>query len=219
MDISLLLDHSEFFRDFPDAGKTALAAICVPRTFAKREMLFCEGDRGQAMFICASGNIQVFKSGDSGKETVIKVIGPGEIFGEVILFEQDTYPASAVALKKSLVYAIRKRQFSDLLNDQRFRNDFISMLMRKQRYLTSRIHDLSTLDVEERFVRFLEEHYGRRQEYRILIPKKDIALAIGTTSETLSRILARMTKKRILAVNKDRILMRDRFWDERHSPT
>jgi CRP/FNR family transcriptional regulator len=212
MDISLLLDHSEFFRDFPDASKTALAAICVPRTFAKREMLFCEGDRGQSMFICASGNIQIFKSGENGRETVIKVIGPGEIFAEVILFEQDTYPASAIALKKSLVYAIQKLQFSSLLNDQRFRNDFISMLMGKQRYLIGKIHDLVSLDVEERFVRFLEEQYGRRQEYRILIPKKDIALAIGTTSETLSRILARMAKERILTVKKDKLLLKDGFW-------
>ena len=88
-----------------------------------------------------------------------------------------------------------KRLFSKLLHDERFRNDFISMLMKKQRYLINKIRDITTLDVEERFIRFLEEQYGRKQEYRILIPKKNIALAIGTTSETFSRILAGWKKK------------------------
>jgi CRP-like cAMP-binding protein len=219
MDISLLLDYSDFFRGFSDAGKAALASICAPKTLAKREMLFHEGDSGQAMFICAGGNIQIFKSDRDGRETVIKVIGPGEIFAEVILFEQDAYPAGAMALKKSMVYAVRKRQFLNLLKDERFRNDFIGMLMKKQRYLINRIHGLASLDVEERFIRFLEEQYGRRQEYRILIPKKDIASAIGTTSETFSRILARMRKDGILTLKKDKLLMKDRFWDERSSPS
>jgi CRP-like cAMP-binding protein len=215
MDISLLLQCSDLFRGMSDAGKKALAAICFPKTIAKGEMLFCEGDKGQAMFICASGNIQIFKSGENGKESVIKIIGPGEIFAEVILFEQDAdaYPASAVALKKSLVYVIQKRLFSKLLDDERFRNDFIGMLMKKQRYLTNRIHDLASLDVKERFIRFLEQQYGRKQEYRILIPKKDIALAIRTTSETFSRLLARMAHERIIMLKKDRIVMKDGFWN------
>lgn len=213
MDISLLLDHSEFFKGISSAGKAALAAICVPKIVAKREMLFFEGDAGEAVFICASGNIQVYKSGPNGKESVIKIIGPGEIFAEVILFEQNLYPASAMALKKSLVYVIQRRQFSVLLNDERFRNDFICMLMKKQRYLANKIHDLASYDVEERFIRFLDEHYGRRQEYRILIPKKDIASAIGTTSETFSRLMARMTKDGILSMNKDKIAMKVRFWE------
>jgi CRP-like cAMP-binding protein len=216
MDISLLLDNSDFFRGFASSSRAALAAICVPKALAKREMLFSEGDKGQAMFICASGNIQVYKSGENGRESVIKVIGPGEIFAEVILFEQDSYPASAMALKKSLVYAIRKKQFSELLADHRFRNDFIGMLMNKQRYLIAKIHGLSSQNTEERFVKFLEEQYGRRQEYRILIPKKDIALAIGTTSETFSRMTRKMRKEGLLIVKKDRISLKSGFWDNRH---
>jgi CRP/FNR family cyclic AMP-dependent transcriptional regulator len=215
MDISLLLDHSEFFKGISSAGKTALAAICIPKGLAKHEMLFFEGDTGEAMYVCASGMIQIYKSGQNGKDSVIKLIGPGEIFAEVILFEQSRYPANAIALKKSLVYRIQKRQFSKLLNDERFRNDFIGMLMKKQRYLIRKIHDLVTLDAEQRFIRFLEEQYGRKQEYRILIPKKDIASAIGTTSETFSRLVAKMIKDGILTIKKDKIQMKDGFWDER----
>jgi CRP/FNR family transcriptional regulator len=213
VDISLLLDHSEFFRGITPANKAALAAICVPRTLSKREMLFVEGDRGDAMYILASGNVQIYKSGPSGKESAIKTIGPGEIFAEVILFEQNVYPASAIALKKSLAYSIDKRLFLRLLADERFRNDFMRLLMQKQRYLISRIHDLTSGSVETRFIRFLEEQYGRRRDYRLLIPKKDIAQAIGATSETFSRLINRMQKDGTMTVKKDRIVMRDGFWD------
>jgi CRP/FNR family transcriptional regulator, dissimilatory nitrate respiration regulator len=215
MDISLLLDYSDFFKGISDASKKALASICNAKTLAKRELLFHEGDKGQAMYICASGNIQIYKSGPDGKESVIKIIGPGEIFAEVILFEKDRYPANAIALKKSIVYSISKKRFAELLADERFRNDFMVMLMNKQRYLINKIHDLTSHDVEERFVRFLEQQYGKKQEYKITLPKKDIALAIGTTSETFSRLLARMQKDKVMTVKGSMIIFRKGFWENR----
>ncbi|HUI90721.1 MAG TPA: Crp/Fnr family transcriptional regulator [Chitinivibrionales bacterium] len=215
MDISLLLDYSDFFKGISKKSKETLAAVCIPKTLQKNETLFSEGDTGHNMYLLSTGNIRVFKSGPGGRESVIKIIRPGEIFAEVILFEEDEYPASAAAVKKSLVYLIPKRQFSILLSDQSFRNDFIAILMKKQRYLAGRIHYLTSCDVEERFVRFLEEQYGRKQEYRILIPKKDIAQAIGTTSETFSRLMKRMQKDRILTLKKDRIVMREKFWADK----
>jgi CRP-like cAMP-binding protein len=214
MNISLLLDYSDFFKGISKKSKDALAAICIPKSLQKNETLFSEGDTGYNMYLLATGNVRVFKSGPGGKESVIKIIGPGEIFAEVILFEEDKYPASAEAVKKSLVYLIPKRQLSILLSDQFFRNDFIAMLMKKQRYLAGRIHYLTSYEVEERFVRFLEEQYGKKQEYRILIPKKDIAQAIGTTSETFSRLIKRMRKEGALTMKKDRIVMRENFWEE-----
>jgi len=57
------------------------------------------------------------------------------IICRVILFERDVYPASAVALKNGVVYLLPKRQFYNILGDKAFRNDFIRMLMKKQRYL------------------------------------------------------------------------------------
>ena len=96
------------------------------------------------MYILSAGNVQIYKSDRSGKESVIKVVGPGEIFAEVILFEQNVYPVSAIALKKSVAYAIQKKRFLALLSDENFRNDFMRLLMKKQRYLISKIHDLTS---------------------------------------------------------------------------
>ena len=212
MNISLLLDYSEYFRGISMESKNRLADICVPKQLSKRKILFHEGDPGTAIYLCATGAIRIYKSGDDGRESVIKIIGAGEIFAEVILFEKSKYPASADALKKSLVYAIPKNQFAALLDDRSFRNDFIVMLMNKQRYLIGKIHDLTSSNVEERFFTFLAEQYGKKQEYRLAIPKKDIALAIGTTSETLSRLLATLQKNKVLSIDKSNIVMRADFW-------
>jgi CRP-like cAMP-binding protein len=213
MDISFLLSCSDFFKGIPEKSREALASVCFPKTMQKNETLFSEGDAGDAMYILGTGNVQVYKSGPGGKQSVIKVIGPGELFAEVVLFEQNAYPASAVALSKSLVYRIERRRFLGLLSDERFRNDFIRMLMKKQRYLADRIHYLTSYDVEERFVRFLEEQYGRKQEYRLLIAKKDIAQAIGATSETFSRLIKRMQKEGKIIVKKDTVFFREKFRD------
>ncbi len=213
MDIELLLDHADFFRGISAANRAALAALCAPRALKKNDILFSEGDRGEAMYVLAGGNVRIFKSGIGGSESVIKVIGPGEIFAEVILFEQSKYPAGAIALKKSLVYAIDKKRFLRLLTDESFRNDFMRILMKKQRYLISRIHDLTSGTVETRFFGFLQEHYGRKSEYRLLIPKKDIAQAVGATSETFSRMIRRMQDAGTLTIKKDRIVMKERFWE------
>jgi CRP/FNR family transcriptional regulator len=175
----------------------------------KNELLFSEGESGRSLYILVAGSMRIFKSTPDGKETVIKVIKPGELFAEVVLFEQDVYPASAAALKTSTVYCLPKRQFHELLNEADFRNDFILLLMKKQRYLADRLHALTTDDVEARFLGFLIEQFGRKEEYRLGMTKKDIAAAIGTIPETLSRLLSRMQREGKLTVKGQTIRMKN----------
>ena len=215
MDIEFLLEQSEFFKGVSAKSKQALVKICMRKALQKNEIIFSEGDDGHSLYLLASGNVRVFKSTPDGKETVIKVIGPGELFAEVILFERDVYPASAVALKNGVVYLLPKRQFYNILGDKAFRNDFIRMLMKKQRYLADQLHALTAYDVEDRFVRFLLEQYGKKDEYRILLTKKDIASAIGTIPETLSRLLRRMQREGKISVKGKIIKLKSDFWKQR----
>jgi CRP/FNR family transcriptional regulator len=215
MDIEFLLEQSDFFKGVSAKSKKALAEICIRKAVRKNDTIFTEGDNGHSLYVLASGNVRVFKSTPDGKETVIKVIGPGELFAEVILFERDVYPASAVTLKNSVVYLIPKRQFYELLGDKDFRNDFIRMLMKKQRYLADQLHALTAYDVEDRFIRFLLEQYGKKDEYRILLTKKDIASAIGATAETLSRLLRRMQGEGKISVKGKIIKLKSGFWKGR----
>jgi CRP-like cAMP-binding protein len=170
----------------------ALEEIAIKKKLSKKQFLFNEGDDGHSMFLCAVGNIQVFKTSEDGRETVIKVLKPGEIFAEVVLFESSKFPASAVALGPAEVYLFPKHQVTCLLEREDFRTDFIRMQMQKQRYLVDQIKYLTMFDVEDRFFLFIKEQFGEQTRVIPNLSKKDVAAAIGTTPETLSRLLLRL---------------------------
>ncbi len=176
-----------------------IARYCRLVQYPKNEILFLEGDKGNNFYYLAEGTIKIFKTSPSGQETVLRLQGPGSIFAEVILFEKDEYPVSAAAMAQSLVVHIPREHFLKLLDESRFRNEFIATLMHKQRYLTDRIMYLTSLDVEERFFRFLIEHYGIRCDYTLDLSKKDIASAIGTIPETLSRLFDRLRSRGVIS--------------------
>ncbi len=209
-----LLHNFGFFQGISRANCEALAGICHLRNFARKERLFLEGAPGSAMYACLAGQVQAIKTNEDGREVVIKTFGAGELFGEVILFENDRYPVTAVALTDVKTFEIRRDEFRALLADEDFRNDFIGLLMKKQRYLAEKIKYLTTHDVESRLRFFLEEQYGRTSEIRPFISKKDLAAAIGATPETFSRLLLRLKHSGAL-VWVDKVMTIDpSFWEE-----
>lgn len=190
-----ILSQTPLFQSLTETHKKQLADICIPKPLKKKEMLFNEGDKGSALYLCLKGSIQLFKTSEDGQDVVIRVISPGELFGEVILFEKDRYPVTAVALEDCLVAMISKIQFDCLLEDAPFRKDFIASLMGKLRFLTQQIQLLTSQDVETRLFSFLKAHYGSSGTIHTALSKKDIAAAIGTTPETLSRLIKKLEKE------------------------
>jgi CRP-like cAMP-binding protein len=212
-DARKLLKDSDFFQGISERSVRSLAAICIPKRVDKRQLIFLEGEKGHSMYILAEGGVQLYKTAPDGREIVIKTLRAGEIFGEVVLFEQAEYPVSAEALEKSLLLRLPRQQIDCLLVADGFRRDFIGMLMRKQRYLADRILYLTGHDVEERFFFFLEEQFGRREEYRIRLSKKDIAAAIGTIPETLSRLLLRLKEEKKICWGGEILHLAEGFWE------
>ncbi|MBN2200353.1 Crp/Fnr family transcriptional regulator [bacterium] len=190
--------RSEFFGSLSPEHRRRLADICRFRELDRHETVFNEGDRGTCLFMCLTGSIRVYKSSASGQEAVLKVIGPGEIFAETILFEIDHYPATAVAIEKSRVAVFQKPRFLELLDDAGFRADFISCLMGKLRHLADQVRLFTVSDAETRLFRFLAVRYGGQSDIRTALSKKDVAEVIGTTPETLSRILQRLRDQKRL---------------------
>jgi CRP/FNR family transcriptional regulator len=201
MDVQILLRQNSLFKGLSDNNQKMLGRVCVLRTVRKKELLFHEGEKGDALYILSSGSIQLVKTSACGREVVVKTVEPGEAFAEVILFELDRYPVTAVALKKSVVYRILKLDIIGFLADPSFRKDFIAMLMRKMRYLADRILFLSAFDVEQRFFSFFEDQYGRKSEYALGMARKDIAAAAGISPETLSRLLLRLKEEKKISMH------------------
>jgi CRP-like cAMP-binding protein len=211
MNICALLEQTDFFKGAGARTREMLAGICMAKDAAKKERLFTEGDRGHAIYLLATGAVGLYKTAADGRVVVIKVVRPGELFAEVVLFEQDRYPVTAVAMTACRLYLLPKRQFYDLLNNVEFRNDFIGMLMKKLRYLADRMSYMATNDVEDRFFIFLREHYGQGESIVPLFSKKDMAAAIGTTPETYSRLLARLSSEGKISVEGKAIRLRKEY--------
>lgn len=192
LDRMALLAQAHFFSDLTPASRRRLAEYCMPRDFRKRATLFVEGAQGEAMYLLARGQVQLHKHAPDGSEVVIKVVRPGESFGEVVLFEQSSFPVTATTLTDVRVYTIPVSSVRALLEYADFRADFLSAILRRMRYLAERVLYLTACDVEERLRRFLREQYGAAPSVEVAISKRDIARAIGTTPETISRIIRRM---------------------------
>jgi CRP-like cAMP-binding protein len=214
MDAYQILDESSAFSQLSSASKLQLAGICIPKVLARRDMLFHEGDEGSAMYLLAQGTIQLFRTSEDGREVVIRLMKPGELFAEAVLFERDDYPVSAVALVPSEVFLIPTRQFHCLLDQPGFRREFIANLLAKQRYLADRIYRRAALDVEARFFSFLRDHWGEREEYTVDLSKRDVASAIDALPETLSRMLLKLRDDGTLAWEGVSLRLRKGFWKE-----
>ncbi len=214
MDISRILAQTRFFEGISQASKESLSKFCMSFERPKQAILFREGEPGEAMYLLARGRISLHKLSPDGRETVIKVIQPGEVFAEVILFEQKRYPVTALALTDILVFRLSRRDLLGLLRQEDFRNDFIAMLLRKQRYLADRIQQLTSQDVEQRLRAFLLEQYGRQEQIHAEINKKQLAAAIGATPETLSRLLQDLKQRKTLTWKQGIIAAAPAFWKE-----
>jgi len=193
-----ILTESTFFKDLSAESLKALASICTCRELKKRELLFREGQPGTAIYLLRRGAVQLHKSSPDGNDVVIKIVQPSETFAEVVLFEQERYPVTATALAPSDLIVFPRADMLRLLDTTGFRNDFIRMLMRKQRYLAERIVQLSAHDAEDRLLWFLNEQFGSEKTVTLAVSKKDVAAAIGTTPETLSRLLQVLKRRKVL---------------------
>lgn len=214
MNVYRILDQARFFEGISKESKEALSRFCMTVERPKHSTLFREGEPGEAMYLLARGRVSLHKLSPDGREIVIKVIKPGEVFAEVILFEKKFYPVAAVALTDVLVFKLLRRDLLNLLRQEDFRNDFIAMLLRKQRYLADKIQQLTSQDVEQRLRAFLIEQYGELERINAEINKKQLAAAIGATPETLSRLLQNLKRRKALVWKQGVITIAPAFWDE-----
>ncbi len=213
MDIHDRLKRFDLFDRLDERALKELARKAFYKDLEPRETIFNEGFEGKFFFLLLNGAVRLFKTSYDGKESTIKIIRPGEIFAEAVLYIKSEYPVSAVSIEKSEIIGIHRDSFREMMRDTDAGNLFIGAVFEKLRFLTDQIHFLSTHDVEDRFFRFLISTYGRKYRYDVSLAKKDIASAIGTIPETFSRLLLRLTKRGIIAWKKNTLILKEGFWD------
>ena len=114
-DKAQIIKNSAIFSSLNDDELNDLAGLAVVRSLTSNEFVFWDGDTPEWFCIVAEGKVKVLKHSSSGKEFVIAFFGPGEMFGEVAVFENKPYPASAQAVTETKVVGVKKDDFLSFL--------------------------------------------------------------------------------------------------------
>jgi CRP/FNR family transcriptional regulator len=193
---------------------SALAALGLRRKVASGVILFQQQAPASSCFLLEEGEIALRRQSRSGGEVELARIGPGEWFGEIILFAAQVFPAQAVAVKGCIVLEFRR---SAILSspDPAVPSFFLSLLARKCLALNHRIEELTIMDTRERLARFIiglcPGHMsgckGGLTNCSFPLPRKkrEIAVELGMAPETLSRTLRHMEKEGYIKVKGSRL--------------
>ncbi|MBN1142689.1 MAG: Crp/Fnr family transcriptional regulator [Deltaproteobacteria bacterium] len=190
----------------------ALAAIARQSSFQKGERIFSEGDEGRGLHVVASGKVRVFKLSPAGKEQILHIFGPGDPFGEIALFSGRSFPAHAEAHDDCEVLFFPRREFAACIAaDPSLAFNMLAVLSQRLRRFAQLIEDLSLKEVPGRLAAhllFLSRRDGGRDRVTLEVTKGQLASLLGTIPETLSRILARMSRQGLIEVDGARIVLR-----------
>ncbi len=197
--------RSLFFEDLPQKECDALLSIGRELSFDKGEMIFFEGDLGRGFFVVASGKVKVFKVAASGKEQILHIFGEGETFGEVPVFHGAPFPASAEALSAVQVMFFPRDAFIRLLEkNTSIALGMLAELSKKLRIFARKIEDLSLKEVPARlagYLLYLDKEQQGGGTVVLDISKGQLASLLGTSPETLSRILTKMAAEELIAMD------------------
>ena len=184
------------FKGLPPGNLEALANILLEQALEQGETIFSEGTEATGFYTVISGRVKVFEVSPDGKEQIIHIFGPGEIFGEVPMFEGKGFPAHAETLGKSSLFFFPKKRFLELIKrEPSLAMNMVAALSRRLKNLTRLIEELSLKEVPARladYLLYLSDRAGGDTVIKLDIPKKILASLLGTIPETLSRIFYKM---------------------------
>ena len=181
------------------------------------EMVFCEGELSQYVYLVISGRIKITKVSNTGREKILHIIREKGMFGEQALFEEGVNPASAKTIEKSVLFQIRLSALKQLLeDDQQVAMMLLVVMNLKLRQAYRQIINLSFKDtygrLASRLFKLARDH-GIEHEGGLLIKAKltqqELADYVGTSRETISRILSDLTQKEILYMERNGIYIKD----------
>jgi len=211
-------ESSPFFRRLSQEDLERLAGIAVAKTYEKGDLIFSEGDEPHFLHTIASGRVKVVKGVPSGKEVILEILSAGDPLGAVVAYEDRPYPASAVALERSVCLLLPRAELFSLL--ERFPSvvrGFLSGMARRIVELTQRIPEVAGGRVETRFALLflkLADTAGRPEGREVVVPihltRQDLADLTGTTIETSIRVMSRWSKEGLVLTEHEGFRVRDR---------
>ncbi|MGB9807460.1 MAG: Crp/Fnr family transcriptional regulator [Thermosulfidibacteraceae bacterium] len=190
-----------FFCHLEDKYIRMLSGITTVKSFKKGETIIKEGEKAMGLYIVIEGIVKIYKISKDGKEHIIHIFGEGEIFAEVSLAENQTYPAWAEALTDVKIGFIpRDLILANLRKDPTLALAMIGVCILRLKNLVLSIENIKMKNARERTLFFLWEmtEKGKKSEVTFSITQNQLSLLLGITPETFSRIIKKLKEENII---------------------
>jgi CRP/FNR family cyclic AMP-dependent transcriptional regulator len=214
-DDSLYFKQVSLFANLPDEDIRTLMAVARKRTFRAGEVIFHREDIGQVLYVIKEGKVNICLISPEGQEISLVVLGKGDFFGELAIFDGLPRSTDAIALERVECYTLQRSDFNNaIMKNPKIAIQLLEILSRRLRKTDDKVEDLVVLDVYGRVAKKLldlaHEHGisvedGTRIDMRLT--QQDLASMVGASRESVNKVLGYFTDKGYISSDKHKITL------------
>ncbi len=194
-----------------------LAASSVVVSYGNRQRIFDKGDEGDRLLGVLAGQVRIYVMSSEGRELIMNVILPGELFGEISLIDGKPRSASAVAIGDTDLLHIRRSDLQALLQkNSELCFKFMSVLCERVRWTSGLLEDASLLDLPSRLAKRLlnlaqgvGEKEGEAIRIGVKLSQTDLGNMLGVTREAVNKQLREWKKDGIVDMQDGQVLIQN----------
>lgn len=189
-----------------------IAEIASSRSYEKGDTVYMAGDMGGTLFVLHTGRVKLFRLNANGKEQVLRLVEPGEFFGELSLFSSLPLTDNAQVLETTTMCTLQGERLKELMAKySSIAFKVMDELSRRLEKAENRIETISFSSVTKRVTGALLDMSQGKEEILLPMTKGDLASQLGMSQETLSRKLATLQEEGLILLKGHRkIILKDR---------
>ena len=211
-----VLQRNYLFRGLPEAALLRVAALATRRSYDKGEIIFAQGDDGDALYGVASGRVRISASGAAGQEVFLNIMEPGDTFGEIAVMDGLPRTASATALDQTTLIVIKRRDFLRLLErEPRLAIHLLKLMCERVRWTSELVEESAFLTGPARLAKrllILASLHGRSVEVgklELRISQAELARFLGITRQIVNQHLSDWRRHGWVELGRSRIVIRN----------
>lgn len=209
------LQRIPLFADLDDDELTRFSQNLQRRTYTAGQTVFMQGDDGNSVYLIESGSIRIYVHGEDGQEVSMVLCGPGDMFGEMSLIDQQPRSATAMAVENTVLWVMSGEDFyAHLRANSQLALNMMLTLSTRLRDTNEAIRSLALLDVPRRIAKRLLSLALRQGEHTadgIRIGSKltqgDLASLISASRESTNRALRALQRQGLIEMQDGHIIL------------
>lgn len=186
------------FKDINAEDLESLGQLMSETALKRGDSLFREGDEGDRLYIVTDGKVKLSHASDDGRENLIAVLGPGEIIGELSLFDLGARSSTVTAIAPTRLISLSHKDMMSFINEHPdMAITMLRELARRLRNTNEQMADLVFSDVPGRVAKALIDlanRFGERTPEGIYVAhdltQEELAHLVGASRETVNKSLA-----------------------------